>query len=516
MLRRLTRTTTPRALIRRRLQAEVGQLPKQAPYRAALVYPSPYHVAMSSLGFQTAYRVIQSTPEWCCERVFHPDCETSGLDSNERPVSYEGERSLQEFSLIAFSVSYELEIAGLIRVLEASGIPALREERGQDSPLILVGGPLTFSNPSTLTPFVDAILLGECEQDLPELLASFAAARSRDEVLEAWAARAGLLVPIHASKQAPQLLQAADCLLPAFGPIRTAETELSNMFLVEAERGCSRGCQYCVMRRSTNGGMRILEPNRILDLVPADAHKVGLVGAAVSDHPGIVEIIDALVHRDCKVGLSSLRPDKLKEPFVAALSRAGYRTLTTALDGASERLRSEIDRRGRTEHYVGAAQLTRKYEMDRLKLYLMIGLPGETESDIDECGQFVTELSKIIPISLGISPFCAKRNTPLDGMPFAGVSRVQSRLERLRMRLAGRAELRPTSAKWAWVEHVLSQGGAAEGRAVLDGLRRGGRFSDYRKAFVALGHHPDQTGYETVSMPSKRSAAQLPVIRTQN
>ena len=92
--------------------------------------------------------------------------------------------------------------------------------------------------------------------------------------------------------------------------------------------------------------------------------RVGLVGAAVSDHPGIIEIIDRLVARGCKVGLSSLRPDKLKEPFVAALARAGYRTLTTALDGASERLRQEIERRGRAPLYEQAAELAKAHGMD--------------------------------------------------------------------------------------------------------------------------------------------------------
>jgi radical SAM superfamily enzyme YgiQ (UPF0313 family) len=325
-----------------------------------------------------------------------------------------------------------------------------------------------------------------------------------------------MLVPSLDTNKPTRLLQADDRYLPAFGPIRTQETELSNMFLVEAERGCSRGCQYCVMRRSTNGGMRIIEPERILGCIPDDARKVGLVGAAVSDHPRIVDIIDSLVNRGCKVGLSSLRPDKLKEPFVAALSRAGYRTLTTALDGASERLRASIDRRGRAPHYLQAAQLARAYGMEKLKLYLMIGLPGETDADIDECSNFVAGLSKIIPVTLGISPFCAKRNTPLDGMPYAGISTVQKRLNRLRSGLAGRAEVRPTSARWAWVEHVLSQGGVAEGRAVLDALRRGGRFADYRAAFMALGHHPEETGYENVSMPAQPSAVRtkhLSVVR---
>src|SRR6185369_4856633 len=135
-----------------------------------------------------------------------------------------------------------------------------------------------------------------------------------------------------------------DELLPAWSPIRAAETELSNMFLIETERGCSRGCQYCVMRRSTNGGMRLVPQERILELIPDGARKVGLVGAAVSDHPRIVDLVNTLADRGLGVGLSSLRPDRLTDPFVGALKRAGYRTLTTAMDGPSERLRGLLER----------------------------------------------------------------------------------------------------------------------------------------------------------------------------
>ena len=507
--------TTPRSLIRHRLAAETGRILKEAPFRAALAYPSPYLVAMSSLGFQTAYRIIQATPDWCCERLFRSDTEIKGLESDERPVSYESERSLQEFSLIAFSVAYELEVAGLIQMLKACGIAPLREERGQEFPLILAGGPLTFSNSTTLFPFVDAILLGECEDHLPWVLGCIARANSRDQLLDDLCSCASVIVPGRPESLGAKIAQADLRFLPAYSAILTPHTELSSMFLVEAERGCSRGCTYCVMRRSTNGGMRLVAVDRVLGCIPDDVQKVGLVGAAVSDHPGIIDIVDRLADRGCKVGLSSLRPDKLKEPFISALTRAGYRTLTTALDGASERLRQEIDRRGRTAHYQEAASLARAYGMDKLKLYLMVGLPGETDADIDECAEFVSTLSKVIPVTLGISPFCAKRNTPLDGMPYAGVTLVQRRLRRLRSKLAGRAEVRATSSRWAWVEHVLSQGGASEGRAVLEALRCGGTYSAFRNAFLSLGHHPEKTGYEQIVMPDnkarKRSNA-LPVF----
>ena len=179
----------------------------------------------------------------------------------------------------------------------------------------------------------------------------------------------------------------------------------------------------------------------------------------------------------------------------------GYRTLTTALDGASERLRDLIERRGREPHYVLAAERAKKYGLEKLKLYLMVGLPGETDEDIDECARFVGELTRIIPIALGIAPFCAKRNTPLDRTPFAGIDLVERRLDRLRRGLRGRAEVRATSARWAWVEYVLAQGGPAEGVAAAKAVRAGGRFSDFKRAFEELGHRPDGAGYAASSTP---------------
>jgi radical SAM superfamily enzyme YgiQ (UPF0313 family) len=275
-----------------------------------------------------------------------------------------------------------------------------------------------------------------------------------------------------------------DALLPAHSAIRTPHTELSDMFLVETERGCSRGCTYCVMRRSTNGGMRIVPAQVVLDTIPRDARRVGLVGAAVSDHPSIVDIVNALADRGCEVGLSSLRPDRLakNEDFVAALARVGTRTLTTAMDGTSERVRDLLDRRARPKHLVRCAELAKKHGLDRLKLYLMIGTPGETDADVDECVAFATELSRIVPLALGIAPFCPKRNTPLDGAPFAGIDVVDARLDRLRRGLKGRVDLRATSARWAWVEYVLAQGGEAEGLAVIDAVDAGGSFRAYERA----------------------------------
>jgi radical SAM superfamily enzyme YgiQ (UPF0313 family) len=472
-----------RETIRLRLDAETGRLDKQAPFTVALAYPSPYGVAMSSLGFQRIYRAIMETPGLACERAFLGDDEGGG--PAERPLTYESRTPLDAFPVVAVSVAYELEIAGLVQLLDAAGIPALRADRDEAHPFLLAGGPLTFSNPLPLAPFVDAMILGEAEGLVSEALRVLESVQKKHERLDALARLPGVFVPERHGTLLGEIAKADDALLPAWAPIRTPHTVLADMFLVETERGCSRACTYCVMRRSTNGGMRVVPMETILGLVPEDARKVGLVGAAVSDHPKIAEIVRALAAGGRQVGLSSLRPDRLNDAFVSALKEAGTRTLTTAMDGASERLRESLERKARERHLVKCAELARRHGMERLKLYLMIGLPGETDADIDECAKFTTELSRIVPVALGIAPFCSKRNTPLDHLPFAGIDVVQRRLERLKRGLKGRALVHSTSAKWAWVEWVLAQGGEAEGLAVAAAVRSGGRFSDYKKAFAS-------------------------------
>ena len=485
-IRALPSPADPRATARARLKDEVGRIEKQAPFTVALAYPSPYGAGMSSLGFQRMYRAIQEAPGLGCERVFLDDAAEGRLSAQTRPLTFERGRPLEEMPVVAFSVAYEIEIAGMLRMLEAASLPALRAERDERHPFVLAGGPLTFSNPLPLAPFVDAVVVGEAEELVEPVLRVLEAGGPRHAQLAELAKIPHVFVPEVHGSTLPIVAKAGADQIPAWAPIRTPHAVLSDMFLIETERGCSRTCTYCVMRRSTNGGMRLASMERILELVPDYAKRVGLVGAAVSDHPKIVDIVRTLAGQGREVGLSSLRPDRLSDDFVGALALAGYRTLTTAMDGPSERMRETLERRAKVKHLQRCAERARAHGMDRLKLYLMIGLPGETDADIDECVAFTTELSRVVPIALGIAPFCAKRNTPLDGAPFAGIDVVEDRLDRLRRGLKGRADVRSTSAKWAWVEYVLAQGAEAEGLAVLEATRAGGSFGDYKRAFSRL------------------------------
>lgn len=478
-----------RDTIRQRLADERGTLYRDAPVRVALVYPSPYTVGMSSLGYQVIYRELNDRPDTVAERAFAPDDFEHARRVRDPVVTYESQRPIADHPIVALSVAYEGEISGLIETLELGGIPALREEReNRQFPFILAGGPLTFSNPVPLAPFVDAVVIGEAEEVVHKVMDALIAHEDGPSRLKALADIPHVWVPALHGETIPSVAAVDSAVkLPGYAQIVTPHTELADMFLIESERGCSRGCTYCVMRRSTNGGMRLTPMEKILERVPEGAKKVGLVGAAVSDHPRIVEIIHALCDRGMGVGLSSLRPDRLTDRFVGALKRGGYKTLTTAMDGPSERLRMSLERHAKIKHLERSAELARAHGMKTLKLYLMVGLPTETDEDIDECIELVGRLSQTIPVALGIAPFVSKRNTPLDRLPFAGIDVVEGRLDRLRKGLRGRGDVRPTSARWAWVEWVLAQNGAKAGRAVYDAVKAGGKFSDYKKAFEAAG-----------------------------
>lgn len=504
---------------RQLLADEQGTIHKEAPYRVALVYPSPYRAAMSSLGYQTIYRLLNQLPEIAADRAMLPDPlpaqlhdQTPGHASAGHPGgvlrTLERDQPVGNYPMLAFSVAYELEIAGVIDCLRLAGVPPLAADRGPAHPLVIAGGPLTFSNPAPLAPFFDLILLGEAEETLPALLAEARAlpgsasgsasgsgaalpARPIDLLIDRFAGRPGFYVPAHDRDHVPPVAAADDALLPARSQIITPHTELRSMFLTEAARGCSRGCTYCVMRRSTNGGMRTVPPDQVLAGIPDHARRVGLVGAAVTDHPRIVDIVRGVVESGRELGISSLRAERLTDELVGLLARGGYRTLTVAADGASERLRRSLERRTSERHLLEVARLASRHGLHTLKLYLMVGVPGETDDDIDELLRFTRELVRVHPrVAFGVAPFVAKRNTPLDGSPFAGIPVVAQRLERLRRGLRGAAEVRPTSPRWAWIEYMIAQAGPDAGLAVMDAHLAGGRFADYKRAFRDHGIEP--------------------------
>jgi radical SAM superfamily enzyme YgiQ (UPF0313 family) len=223
--------------------------------------------------------------------------------------------------------------------------------------------------------------------------------------------------------------------------------------------------------------------------------RVGLVGAAVTDHPEIKKLVRTIVASGREIGISSLRADRLDRELVQILAQGGYKTLTTAADGVSQRLRDFLNRNTEEQHLIRAAKLVKEFKLQRLKLYAMVGVPGETMADIDDLIRLSLELSTIAPLSLSISPFVAKKNTPLARAPFEAISQQTAKLSRIRIGLKGAVDIKPSSPRWAWVEHMLSQGGETAGLAAKEAWEKGGGFSSWKSAFMGI----EGTSHETDS-----------------
>lgn len=494
------------------------------PARVLMAYPSPYRAGMSSLGFQTLYRQLNEDEGIAAHRAFLPDAwEPLSLPwpQPRRPIlSYEAERPLSDYPILAISVSYELEVAGLIRLFEGTGVPLRAEERGPKDPIVIMGGPLTTSNPAVILPFADVLIFGEGEELLPKAIRTILDTPKRDAALDALRALPHTLVgPLgpDAVDDYPTLAKVDKSYLPAHSAVLSPDTELSDMFLVEPERGCSRSCTFCVMRGPTTGGMRLLPKGTPLSLVPEAAKKVGLVGAAVTDHPKLEQLVADIVDSGRGLGISSLRADRLTPTLVRNLARGGYRTITVASDGISRRMREVLDRRISEESLIRAAELVRSEGLHKLKVYEMMGVPSETDDDADELIAFALELAKICRVTLTFSTFVAKRNTPMDGMPFAGIKVAEQRLKRIRNGLKGKVQIRPQPPKWAWVEYELAQRGFEVAQAAVDAVHNGGRFADWRRALRALPPHTRTPIYGDEARRARRTGfakqrARLPLL----
>ncbi len=475
--------------IDQRISQEKGNLFQQGGRRIAFLYPSPYRAGMSSLGYQWILSILQHAG-FSVERVFLPDDIKAWKKSKKPLYSYETKTPLSHFPVIGISLAYELEIAGMIECLDLAGIPVFRRDRNEYDPRIILGGPLTFSNPLPTSSFVDAILLGEVEDIVVEAFDS-AFLPNRDDFLDRIQKLDGGFVPERQRGNLPNIAKASDMMLPARSHIITPDAELKNMFLIEGERGCHRSCSFCVMRRSTNGGMRLVTPERILSFIPDHAERVGLVGAAISDHPKLPQLLEKIVESGREVGVSSLRADRIaRKPDISRLLRkGGYKTLTVASDAASQRLRRTISKGTLEKHIVECAKQAALHKYKILKVYMMLGLPDEQDEDLDELIKFTLELSKIHPIALGIAPFVPKKNTPMDNVKFAGIKIVEKRIKKVQKGLRpskGRAEIRSTSAKWAWIEYMLAQGGPKIGEALVNAVRAGGSFAQYKKNLLQV------------------------------
>ncbi len=356
-------------------------------YALALAYANSYHVAMSSLALQRVYELVRGTPEWTCERFF--------ADGAGMPTSVEADRPLSAFGAVAFSVSFEEDYVNLLQMLGRAGIPLRRADRGPADPLVLVGGACAMINPLPLAEFVDVFPLGAAENLLPVLLGALAEESDRVAVLERLASTAGFYVPAwHSPEHDGQFerlikleLSEEQMRRPGHLPttaIVTPRTEFSGKFLVEMSRGCPEKCRYCWATFGM-GSFRWHPAEFILGSLESArpvTDQLGFVATAVGDHPEIERILQEANRLGFRTAVSSIRIPAVSEPVLEALWTSGDRSITLAPETGSDALRVKLNKPVPNALLFEKVRLIFRQGFTQLKLYFLIGLPGESDADV--------------------------------------------------------------------------------------------------------------------------------------
>ncbi len=488
--------------LRQRLAQESGTIRKDWGGRipVALVYPNTYYVAMSSLGFQTIYKMFNEQPDVVCERAFLPDTDykIEWPRNRSRPdmeiVGLESGRPLKDYSVVAFSVSYELDYFHILQLLRMSGIPIFARDRDESHPIIIAGGACIIDNPEPIAPFLDVAVVGEGEALLPPFIDELRAHGSddRESLLRACAMHPGLYVPafyevdylsdgrfaaIRPNSRHPDPENALPIVkqrvrnVNAFettSVILTQDTEFGSSYLIEVARGCARGCRFCL---ASYGFMPQRE--RTLESVVEQARnglkhrdKIGLMGASVSDYHAIDELVTEIRRMGGKVSLASMRADSISPAILTALIGGGARTITFAPEGGSQRMRDVINKNLTEDQILDCVDLVGKHGGQAIKLYFMIGLPGEEMADVEAIAKLALDskarLGKYVPgaeVQGSITPHVPKSHTPFQWAEQYPLQVIEERARYLAKTLRQKGLVfKIDSPRWLRVQGVLSRG----------------------------------------------------------
>ncbi len=513
------------------LAAEYGyrwQDKPRAEIRIALAFPNVYQLAMSNLGFQLVWKAAHDHVAASAERVFLP---ATGEPS--APASLESGRGLKDFDAVAFSLSYEQDYLNVLAMLDGAGIPHRAADRRREHPLLIAGGPALWGNPEPVAPFFDAVVIGEGEEVIGEILSCLAEYRSRSgtgrsepdrqRLLSALAELPGLYVPVLYESRyaaggafaglAPRL-SAPEAIArrwirdldrhPAQSVVLTPHTEFADTHLVEIARGCSRSCRFCMAGFITRP-VRYRQVSRLIEQVDqglARTRKIGLLSASVSDHPDLVALGEHLRTRDVRLYLSSIRADAVTPEFIALLRHGGLKSLTVAPEAGSEPMRARINKHLTHHDLMRCVQVAGEGGMQGLKYYVMIGLPHETDADVQATIELLADTVKtgrplgIRRFVIDLHPFVPKAFTPFQREPRAELERFEKIFARLRGPLARLGvQTRFDSPAWAVIQERLARGDRRTADVIERAYAAGGNLSAYRRALkespIPPGFGPD-------------------------
>ncbi len=453
-------------------------------------YPSTYRAGMTGLALHILYATLNSRIDTSCERYFR-------FDTASPFQSIESSRPLKENHIIGFSLTYEEDILHLVQMLELGGVPAIANQRRENDPIVIVGGPVVTANPEPFVDFVDAFVIGEGDLIVHEIVDVVKKGNTRNEAILELNKLIGLYVPTlpkpHVGRNIISDLDSLPYpttqIIPDVPEGSLLEPVFGKSFLLEVTRGCGHSCKFCLIGHICRP-RRSRSLKRLKEIInhgrkDTPTNKISMIGSSLGDLDELEELVCWTVNQGLEVSVPSLRADSVSKPLLDCLVKSGQRTLTIAPESGSTRMRRRMGKGLDDTDIENAIDVAKQAGYSSLKLYFIIGLPEETDEDVQATVEMITKFGRTsgLKVTASVNPYIPKAQTRWEREPQPSIDEIRRKIQLVEkgVKKASKVTVETLDPRRARIQAALSLGDRTLGPVILKASKYGG-FGGWRRA----------------------------------